>query len=49
MTATANYTGSFYETHKVFDSNVDPKFNHVTPLKFEIGKHMVVSCWDYVS
>ncbi|HLP86327.1 MAG TPA: FKBP-type peptidyl-prolyl cis-trans isomerase [Candidatus Paceibacterota bacterium] len=40
-----NYTGRF-TNGTVFDSNVDPKFNHVEPFKFRLGAGMVIKGWD---
>lgn len=40
-----NYTGRFTDG-KVFDSNVDPKFNHVQPFEFTLGAGMVIKGWD---
>lgn len=36
--ATVNYTGRTLDSGKVFDSNVDPKFNHVQPFEVNIGE-----------
>ena len=44
-----NYTGTFLNSGKVFDSNIDPKFHHVTPFQFKIGTGVVINCWDYVT
>lgn len=35
---TVNYTGRTLDSGKVFDSNIDPKFNHVQPLEVNIGE-----------
>ncbi len=43
---TMNYTGWLESNNKVFDSNVDPKFNHVSPFTFAIGQHQVIAGWD---
>jgi FKBP-type peptidyl-prolyl cis-trans isomerase len=40
-----NYTGRFTDG-KVFDSNVDPKFSHVSPFEFTLGAGMVIKGWD---
>jgi len=40
-----NYTGRL-TNGTVFDSNVDPKFNHVEPFEFELGAGMVIKGWD---
>ena len=40
-----NYTGAL-ENGTVFDSNVDPKFNHVEPFQFTLGAGMVIQGWD---
>lgn len=40
-----NYTGRLTDG-TVFDSNVDPKFNHVTPFEFKLGAGMVIAGWD---
>lgn len=42
---TMNYTGRL-ENGTVFDSNVDPKFGHVTPFKFTLGAGQVIAGWD---
>ena len=42
---TVNYTGSLTDG-TVFDSNVDPKFNHVQPFSFVLGAHQVIAGWD---
>lgn len=43
--ATVNYTGINMKGEK-FDSNVDPKFNHVEPFTFDLGNHSVIAGWD---
>jgi FKBP-type peptidyl-prolyl cis-trans isomerase len=40
-----NYTGRLVNG-TVFDSNVDPKFNHVQPFDFTLGAGQVISGWD---
>lgn len=40
-----NYTGRL-EDGTVFDSNVDPKFNHVEPFTFTLGAGQVIPGWD---
>lgn len=40
-----NYTGKLVDG-TVFDSNVDPKFNHVVPLDFLLGAGKVIQGWD---
>mgnify|MGYP001590392706 CR=1 FL=1 len=40
-----NYTGRLADG-TVFDSNVDPKFNHVQPFDFTLGAGMVIAGWD---
>lgn len=44
-TVSMNYTGRL-ENGTVFDSNVDPKFNHVEPFVFSLGAGQVISGWD---
>src|SRR3989344_7491284 len=44
-TVVVNYTGRL-ENGTVFDSNVDPKFNHVTPFVFTLGAKQVIAGWD---
>lgn len=44
-TLVMNYTGRFTDG-KVFDSNVDPKFNHVEPFEFTLGAGQVIKGWD---
>jgi FKBP-type peptidyl-prolyl cis-trans isomerase FkpA len=36
--ASVNYTGKTFDSSKVFDSNTDPKFNHVQPLDVNMGQ-----------
>jgi peptidylprolyl isomerase len=45
QTVTVNYTGQLTDGTK-FDSNVDPKFGHVSPFQFQIGTHQVIAGWD---
>mgnify|MGYP001558172010 CR=1 FL=1 len=40
-----NYTGRL-ENGTVFDSNVDPKFQHVEPFVFKLGAGQVIAGWD---
>lgn len=40
-----NYTGMTLNGTK-FDSNVDPEFKHVEPLKFKLGTGQVIRGWD---
>jgi FKBP-type peptidyl-prolyl cis-trans isomerase len=40
-----NYTGRLQDG-SVFDSNVDPKFNHVQPFIFTLGAGQVIHGWD---
>lgn len=40
-----NYTGRF-ENGVIFDSNVDPKFQHVEPFVFTLGAGQVIPGWD---
>lgn len=40
-----NYTGTLTDG-TVFDSNVDPKFNHVQPFTFSLGAGQVIPGWD---
>lgn len=40
-----NYTGRL-ENGTVFDSNVDPKFQHVEPFEFTLGAGEVIAGWD---
>jgi FKBP-type peptidyl-prolyl cis-trans isomerase len=44
-TVSMNYTGRL-ENGTVFDSNVDPKFNHVQPFTFTLGAGQVIPGWD---
>lgn len=36
--ATVNYTGRTLDSGRVFDSNIDPKFNHVQPMEVNIAE-----------
>lgn len=40
-----NYTGRLTDG-TVFDSNVDPKFQHVEPFEFTLGAGQVIAGWD---
>ena len=42
---TMNYTGKTLDG-KEFDSNTDPKFNHVQPFTFPVGQGRVIKGWD---
>jgi FKBP-type peptidyl-prolyl cis-trans isomerase FkpA len=42
---TMNYTGKFLDGTP-FDSNTDPKFNHVSPFNFTLGQGQVIKGWD---
>ncbi len=44
-TVAMNYTGSLADG-TVFDSNIDPKFGHVTPFIFTLGAGQVIPGWD---
>lgn len=44
-TVAMNYTGRL-TNGTVFDSNVDPKFNHVDPFIFNLGGGQVIQGWD---
>ena len=44
-TVLMNYTGQL-ENGTVFDSNVDPKFNHLQPFQFTLGAGEVIAGWD---
>ncbi len=44
-TLVMNYTGRL-TNGTVFDSNVDPKFNHVQPFEFTLGAGQVIAGWD---
>ncbi len=45
QTAVVNYTGRL-TTGVAFDSNVDPKFQHVEPFSFTLGVGQVIKGWD---
>src|SRR6185503_16002343 len=40
-----NYTGRLQDG-TVFDSNVDPKFQHVEPFVFVLGAEQVIPGWE---
>jgi FKBP-type peptidyl-prolyl cis-trans isomerase len=40
-----NYTGRL-ENGTIFDSNILPEFNHVTPFEFTLGAGQVIQGWD---
>lgn len=44
-TITVNYAGMLADG-SIFDSNVDPKFNHVEPFTFVLGEGSVIPGWD---
>lgn len=44
-TVSMNYTGRLQDG-TVFDSNVDPKFQHVQPFVFTLGAGQVIPGWD---
>lgn len=44
-TVAMNYTGTL-EDGTAFDSNIDPKFNHVEPFVFNLGTGQVIKGWD---
>lgn len=44
-TVAMNYTGMLLDG-TVFDSNINPKFNHVEPFTFTIGAGQVIKGWD---
>ncbi|MDD5721027.1 MAG: FKBP-type peptidyl-prolyl cis-trans isomerase [Candidatus Pacebacteria bacterium] len=44
-TVSVNYTGRL-ENGTVFDSNVDPKFNHVQSFNFTLGSGQVIPGWE---
>ena len=47
---TVNYTGRLLNLDgtlgTVFDSNIDPQFNHVQPFQFTLGLGQVIKGWD---
>ena len=45
QTVSMNYTGRLTDS-TMFDSNVDPKFNHVEPFDFKLGAGQVIKGWD---
>ncbi len=45
QSVTVNYTGML-TNGTVFDSNVDPKFQHVQPFTFTLGAGQVIKGWD---
>lgn len=45
QTVTVDYTGKLLNG-KVFDSNVDPKFQHVEPLSVQVGGGQVIPGWE---
>lgn len=45
QTVTVDYTGKTLEG-VTFDSNTDPKFNHVQPFSFPLGQRQVIAGWD---
>lgn len=42
---TVNYTGILTDG-TIFDSNIDPKFNHLQPFSFTLGAGEVIPGWD---
>lgn len=42
---TVNYTGTLADG-TTFDSNTDPKFNHLEPFSFTLGAGDVIAGWD---
>lgn len=40
-----NYTGRL-KNGTIFDSNILPEFNHVTPFEFTLGAGQVIQGWD---
>ncbi|OSZ78495.1 hypothetical protein CAP35_09655 [Chitinophagaceae bacterium IBVUCB1] len=45
QTVTVDYTGKLLNGN-VFDSNVDPKFQHVEPLSVRVGDGQVIPGWE---
>lgn len=45
QTAVMSYTGKLTDG-TTFDSNVDPKFQHVEPFTFTLGEGRVIKGWD---
>ena len=45
QTVSVNYTGKLTDS-TTFDSNIDPKFNHMEPLQFKVGTGQVIKGWD---
>lgn len=45
QTVVVNYTGKLLDG-TTFDSNIDPKFQHVEPLSFQLGGGQVIPGWD---
>lgn len=45
QTVTVDYTGKLLNG-KIFDSNVDPKFQHVEPLSVQVGAGQVIPGWE---
>jgi FKBP-type peptidyl-prolyl cis-trans isomerase FkpA len=42
-----NYTGYLLDG-LVFDSNTDPKYKHVEPIRFTVGKGQMIKGWDKI-
>jgi FKBP-type peptidyl-prolyl cis-trans isomerase len=42
---TMNYTGKLLDG-TLFDSNIEPKFGHVSPFTFKLGAGQVIKGWD---
>jgi FKBP-type peptidyl-prolyl cis-trans isomerase FkpA len=45
QTIKVNYTGKFL-TGKIFDSSIDPTFQHVEPFEFKLATGAVIKGWD---